>query len=239
MGGADGAQPGVQGRVEAEAVSVSSEPASAQGLLEALLREREDPPNKTTRTRPPKKTNSTPRQPANPTQKPTKNPQPPPKQAKKQNDNSIPNPKYKGLWEAPDIDNPEYKPDDSLYVQKDLKYVAFELWQVKSGSIFDNVMVTDDFEAAMAFADETWGAAREAEREAFDAAKKKEDEEKKAAGGGDEGGLGGGDLGAGLGGGGAPDDEDEYDTESDAGDGKTGKKEDEKKEGGEVEKDEL
>jgi hypothetical protein len=148
--------------------------------------------------------------------------------------NSIPNPKYKGLWEAPEIDNPEYKPDDTLYVQKDLKYVAFELWQVKSGSIFDNIMVTDDFEAAMAFADETWGASKDAEKDAFDAAKKKEDEEKKAAGGGAgaDDVLGG--MGGGPGAGGGGEDEDEYDTE---GDGSSGGSKDEKKD--EVEKDEL
>jgi calreticulin len=112
-----------------------------------------------------------------------------------------------------------------------LKYVAFELWQVKSGSIFDNILVTDDFETAMKFADDTWGAAKDAEKEAFDAAKKKEDEEKKAAGGGgaDDALMGGGGPGGGMGGG---DDEDEYDTE---GDGSSEKKE--KKD--EVEKDEL
>jgi hypothetical protein len=158
---------------------------------------------------------------------------------KKKHHNSIPNPKYKGLWEAPDIDNPDYKPDASLYVHKDLKYVGFELWQVKSGSIFDNVFVSDDFEAAMKFADDTWGATKDAEKEAFDAAKKKEDEEKKASGGGDDkDDLGGGDLGEfggdgpeGMGMGGMGD-EDEYDTEGDG-----SKKPAEKKD--EVEKDEL
>lgn len=115
-----------------------------------------------------------------------------------------------------------------------MKFVAFELWQVKSGSLFDNILVTDDFEAAMKFADETWGAAKDKEKEAFDAAKKKEDEEKKAAGGGGADG----DLGAGLSGAsGAGEDEDEYDTEAD--DGSAGKKDGETKKEAEVEKDEL
>ena len=50
----------------------------------------------------------------------------------------IDNPAYKGKWVAPDIDNPEYKADKDLHVIKDTKYVGFELWQVKAGSIFDN-----------------------------------------------------------------------------------------------------
>jgi calreticulin len=42
----------------------------------------------------------------------------------------IDNPKYKGIWVAPDIDNPDFKDDPKLYLQKDLKYIGFELWQV-------------------------------------------------------------------------------------------------------------
>merc|ERR1719453_3063319 len=56
----------------------------------------------------------------------------------------IDNPDYKGIWEAPDIPNPEYVPNDALYKFDDLKYVGFELWQVKAGSLFDNILVTDD-----------------------------------------------------------------------------------------------
>eukprot|EP00877_Chromochloris_zofingiensis_P002101 jgi/Chrzof1/11892/Cz06g13230.t1 len=90
----------------------------------------------------------------------------------------IDNPKYKGIWEAPEIDNPEYKHDDELYRYKDLKFVGFELWQVKSGSIFDNILVTDDFATAKKFAEDTWGKTKDAEKEAFD--KIKEEESKKA-----------------------------------------------------------
>lgn len=43
----------------------------------------------------------------------------------------IDNPAYKGIWVAPDIPNPDYKHDDKLYLQKDIKYVGFELWQVR------------------------------------------------------------------------------------------------------------
>lgn len=80
----------------------------------------------------------------------------------------IDNPDYKGIWVAPDIDNPEYKHDDNLYLLKDLKYLGFELWQVKSGSIFDNVIVTDNLEEAIKFGEATWGAIKDQEKEAFD-----------------------------------------------------------------------
>jgi hypothetical protein len=80
----------------------------------------------------------------------------------------IDNPAYKGIWVAPDIDNPEYKHDDKLYLQKDIKYVGFELWQVKAGTIFDNIMVTDSLEEAKKFAEDTWGKTKDAEKEMFD-----------------------------------------------------------------------
>merc|ERR1712014_180784 len=56
----------------------------------------------------------------------------------------ISNPAYKGIWEAKKIANPEYVDDDSVYKFSDFGFLGFDLWQVKAGSIFDNVIVTDD-----------------------------------------------------------------------------------------------
>jgi calreticulin len=56
----------------------------------------------------------------------------------------------------------------TLYNYKDLKYVGFELWQVKSGSIFDNIIVADSYEEAEKFANDTWAKTKDAEKEAFD-----------------------------------------------------------------------
>merc|ERR1711881_351354 len=56
----------------------------------------------------------------------------------------IDNPAYKGEWVHPEIDNPDYAPDDTLYKFDDIGHVGFEIWQVKSGTIFDNILVTDD-----------------------------------------------------------------------------------------------
>jgi len=96
----------------------------------------------------------------------------------------IKNPEYKGKWVHPEIDNPEYTPDDKLYAFKDFGAIGFDLWQVKSGTIFDNIIVTDSVEEAKDFAEETWGAHKEAEKkmkEKMDeeARKKAEEEEKK------------------------------------------------------------
>jgi len=88
----------------------------------------------------------------------------------------IPNPEYKGVWKHPMIPNPEYKPDDSLWAvcNDGCTHVGFELWQVKSGTIFDDILVTDSIEEAQKFAEETFHAKRDAEKEKYDAAKKEE-----------------------------------------------------------------
>ncbi|KAK1277886.1 Calreticulin-1 [Acorus gramineus] len=90
---------------------------------------------------------------------------------------NIQNPNYMGKWKRPLIDNPDFKDDPELYVYPNLKYVAIELWQVKSGTLFDNVLVSDDPEYAKKLAEETWGKHKEAEKEAFDEAEEKREEE--------------------------------------------------------------
>merc|ERR1712139_738206 len=66
----------------------------------------------------------------------------------------IDNPDFKGKWEAPLIANPEFEDDADLYIQSKMAYVGFELWQVKGGSLFDNVLVTDDVDEAKKQAEE-------------------------------------------------------------------------------------
>nr|ABK21774.1 unknown [Picea sitchensis]ACN40066.1 unknown [Picea sitchensis] len=75
------------------------------------------------------------------------------------------------------IDNPDFKDDPELYVFPSLKYLGIELWQVKSGTLFDNILVSDDPEYAKKVAEETWGKHKDAEKEAFEAEEKKNDEE--------------------------------------------------------------
>eukprot|EP00747_Dinoflagellata_sp_TGD_P146669 gnl/TRDRNA2_/TRDRNA2_176714_c1_seq4.p1 gnl/TRDRNA2_/TRDRNA2_176714_c1~~gnl/TRDRNA2_/TRDRNA2_176714_c1_seq4.p1 ORF type:complete len:394 (+),score=150.73 gnl/TRDRNA2_/TRDRNA2_176714_c1_seq4:87-1268(+) len=87
----------------------------------------------------------------------------------------ISNPEYKGVWEAKKIANPEYEDDDKLYSYADFGFIGFDLWQVKGGTIFDNIVITDDKAEADEFA-KKWKATSEVE-----AAEKKKEDEKKAA----------------------------------------------------------
>merc|ERR1712227_1164961 len=86
----------------------------------------------------------------------------------------ISNPAYKGLWEAKKIANPEYEDDDKVYSYSDFGFLGFDLWQVKGGTIFDNVIVCDDVSDADALAAK-WKSLNEHEKEE----KKKEDDSKK------------------------------------------------------------
>ncbi len=88
----------------------------------------------------------------------------------------IDNPNYKGPWIHPEIDNPDYKEDADLYRYDNIGAVGFDLWQVKSGTIFDNILVTDSEEYAEEFGNETWGVTKDAEKKAKDAL---DEEEKK------------------------------------------------------------
>merc|ERR1711918_60415 len=86
----------------------------------------------------------------------------------------ISNPAYKGFWEAKKIDNPEYEDDDKVYKYADFGFIGFDLWQVKGGTIFDNVIITDDKEEADTFAAK-WKALSDVEKE-----KKKTEDASKA-----------------------------------------------------------
>merc|ERR1711874_630091 len=76
----------------------------------------------------------------------------------------IDNPEYKGKWVHPEIDNPEYEADDKLYSFADFGAIGFDLWQVKAGTIFDNVLITDSVEYAEEFGNETWGKTKDPEK---------------------------------------------------------------------------
>ncbi|KAL5565915.1 hypothetical protein UlMin_029079 [Ulmus minor] len=89
----------------------------------------------------------------------------------------IKNPNYQGKWKTPLIDNPDFKDDPELYVFPNLKYVGIELWQVKSGTLFDNILIADDPEYAKQLAEETWAKHKDVEKAAFDEVEKKREEE--------------------------------------------------------------
>lgn len=116
----------------------------------------------------------------------------------------IDNPEYKGPWSPRRIDNPDYKGEwvqktmenkdyvGGYYQFDNLAYVGFELWVVNNGSIFDNILVTDDLEYAKKVGEENFKpiadgekdvqTAWKAEQEAIKAA----EEEAAAAAAGDD-----------------------------------------------------
>lgn len=101
----------------------------------------------------------------------------------------IDNPNYKGPWVHPEIDNPEYSPDSNIYKFDNIAVLGLDLWQVrekrstfnniiigvmlelqfniydflsqvKSGTIFDNFLITDDVKEAEDIGNETWGVTK-------------------------------------------------------------------------------
>jgi len=101
----------------------------------------------------------------------------------------IPNPDYKGPWVHPEIENPDYFEDKEIYAFDDHSAVGFELWQVLSGTILDNVLVTDDEQTAENERKRI-AALQKTEKEVYDALqeeeKKTEEARKSADSEGDE-----------------------------------------------------
>jgi calreticulin len=89
----------------------------------------------------------------------------------------IKNPDYKGPWVQPMKANPEYEVDNSIYAFEDFGAIGLDLWQVKSGTIFDDILITDDVAEAEKAA-EGFKALVEGEKKMKDAA---DEEARKAA----------------------------------------------------------
>merc|ERR1712098_198440 len=92
----------------------------------------------------------------------------------------IDNPDYKGPWVRPEIDNPEYNEEEAATLGKfdEVCKLGFDLWQVKSGTIFDNIMITDDPAEAKKAGEDLWAVTKDAEKKMKD--EQDEEERKKA-----------------------------------------------------------
>merc|ERR1711981_805355 len=88
---------------------------------------------------------------------------------------------YEGPWVHPEVDNPDFVEDDELYMYESFGVVGIDIWQVKAGSVFDNIILTDSLEEAQEFMKETYTKNKDAEKEMFDKAEEerraKEEEE--------------------------------------------------------------
>jgi len=91
----------------------------------------------------------------------------------------IPNPEYKGEWIHPKVPNPEYFTDDSIYAF-DHEFVGFEIWQVKTGTIFDHILISDSVEEADEFVNGHFAAQKKAEKEMFDKQEEERQEKERA-----------------------------------------------------------
>merc|ERR1719440_1376499 len=89
----------------------------------------------------------------------------------------IDNPDYKGEWSPKQIPNPAYEEGVQLASYDNMAHVGFELWIVNNGTIFDNILVTDDIEYAKAQGEKLWRPTSKGEKEV----KEKWDKENKPA----------------------------------------------------------
>ena len=76
----------------------------------------------------------------------------------------IANPAYKGEWSPKQVTNPDYEEGVQLAAY-DSFYVGYELWVVNNGTIFDNILVTDDLEYAKAQGEKLWRPTSKGEKE--------------------------------------------------------------------------
>merc|ERR1712083_1201517 len=93
----------------------------------------------------------------------------------------IANPDYKGEWEHPMIDNPDYVEAVDVWKRGPVGYIGVEVWQVKSGTVFSDFILTDSVEEAETFMNER-KTNEDGEKEAHTAwkdAKKEAEEEDK------------------------------------------------------------
>ena len=75
----------------------------------------------------------------------------------------IDNTPYKGVWAHMEIENPEYNKDatkdNGKYAQN--RKICFDLWQVKSGTTLDNMMITDYPAEAKTAGEALWAATKD------------------------------------------------------------------------------
>jgi calreticulin len=76
----------------------------------------------------------------------------------------IANPAYKGEWSPKQIANKDYKEGVQLADYESM-YVGYELWIVNNGTIFDNILVTDDIEYAKSQAEKLWRPTSKGEKD--------------------------------------------------------------------------
>merc|ERR1711865_528270 len=80
----------------------------------------------------------------------------------------IENPAYKGEWSPKQVANKDFVKGEQL-AAFDASYIGYELWIVNNGTIFDNILVTDDLEYAKAQGEKLWRPTSKGEKEVKEA----------------------------------------------------------------------
>jgi calreticulin len=62
------------------------------------------------------------------------------------------------------IPNPDYVDDPNVYLMPNIGGIGIEIWQVRAGSIFDNIFIGDSLDEAKEFSDRTFAARKEGEK---------------------------------------------------------------------------
>lgn len=88
----------------------------------------------------------------------------------------IDNPRYIGEWSAKKIDNPKYYKVEESHLLG-IGGVAFEIWTMDQGVLFDNLYIGNDVEAAERYANSTFRVKQKTEMDRDEAERKKEEEE--------------------------------------------------------------
>jgi len=90
----------------------------------------------------------------------------------------IDNPAYKGPWEHPKIPNPDFKEVHNPAHRLPINYIGFDLWQVKAGTLFGEIVLADKEEDLQAFLwDEDKHEAEKEAKKAFDKANEPPEED--------------------------------------------------------------
>jgi calreticulin len=93
----------------------------------------------------------------------------------------IDNPAYKGAWVHPEIPNPDFVDDATVHaVCAPCSHVGFELWQVKAGTIFDDIIIADSVADVDAWNAKHFEAKKEGEKKNLDAKAEKDKKEAEA-----------------------------------------------------------
>jgi len=92
----------------------------------------------------------------------------------------IDNPAYKGPWKHPEISNPDYVEYKDLHKCEDIGGVGIDVWQVKSGTIFDSIFIGDSVSEAEDFLNDTYKKHKDAEKAMFDEKEKAKREQEEA-----------------------------------------------------------